>query len=318
MQRSRQGLPLRTNKGFTLIEVLVVIAIIAILIGLLVPGIQGAREASYRMTCGNNLHQQGVAYHVFIDSHGNKTANFIGDANWIFKLTPYVDNQQVMFQCPSDQHQATNDPEFKLAVGIRTSTHGDFQLSNDSVYWRVTSGTYGTGTWTMGLDFDRPNNSSFDDDISIQITIQPDGSIMMKAVSEEDYGQDYKLLGADGNVLTEFNYNHGTNADSYTLNSNQTVPTSYGVNNAAQKFNVTGDSEKVLTLEYKTLVAKQVALPNVTLDPWDLTRAAPRHGGSMNVLFRDGSVRDMLPFTELDPRITQIYNDLWAPEILRH
>ena len=96
--------------AFTLIELLVAISIIGILVSLLMPAVQAAREASRRMSCKNNLKQIGLASQMHADAHrhlptGGWGNRWIGDpefgfgglqpGGWVFNLLPYVEQGNV-------------------------------------------------------------------------------------------------------------------------------------------------------------------------------------------------------------------------------
>src|SRR5687768_6640602 len=94
--------------GFTFIELLVVIAIISILMALLLPAVQKAREAANRMRCASNLKQLGVAIHTVNNDQErlpggrvrNSAANDSSDwtqdqGSWLVYILPYIEQTAV-------------------------------------------------------------------------------------------------------------------------------------------------------------------------------------------------------------------------------
>ncbi len=120
--------------GFTLIELLVVISIIGIIVSLLLPAIQRARESASRLQCSNNMRQMGIATASYesrtkrLPTSGTTWTDFIGDgtAVQIFdtkstftSILPDIEADDVAKQLTLTFGVAYNDPINRPAVKNR-------------------------------------------------------------------------------------------------------------------------------------------------------------------------------------------------------
>ncbi len=109
----------KSGKGFTLIEILVVIAIISILAAILFPVFARARENARRASCQSNLKQIALGFLQYNQDYDSKfpwfgmnPANNADSSNpfgWADALQPYIKSAQV-FQCPSENDGSNSNP----------------------------------------------------------------------------------------------------------------------------------------------------------------------------------------------------------------
>jgi prepilin-type N-terminal cleavage/methylation domain-containing protein/prepilin-type processing-associated H-X9-DG protein len=163
-----------SRKAFTLVELLVVITIIGILISLLLPAVQSAREAARRTQCSNNVKQLGLAlnaYHTFwgkfppssvwrnngnfdtslIDSTANNPSEY---ENWVILILPQLD-------------QANLRQLFNLSLPITSNTSANTSQNNQTAR--------GTNLTVMLCPSDTFNRSPFNGSTSSLTNQMGDG-----------------------------------------------------------------------------------------------------------------------------------------------
>lgn len=125
--------------GFTLIEVLVVLAIIGLLIGLLLPAVQAARASAQRAACANNLHQLGLA----LELHHGEWSRYPKDGDNGYGigafLLPFIEQRPLYEQLRPDQKtgsQGGSDTVVKIFLCPQNGTppsvgHSDYIGTQD-------------------------------------------------------------------------------------------------------------------------------------------------------------------------------------------
>lgn len=243
----------RSSSGFTLIELLVVIGIIGILIALLMPAVQMAREAARRMKCNANLKQVALSMQMYHDTHRALPLNtsFTHDVgplsqsrSWMQGILPYVEQTALydqidvgasiqtnaavaehpleLFNCPSDGDSGL--------IGQRADVPEDWQLastnykacSGSNWYWGEFARSEPTGRFAGSTDGQSEGNGIIcearDKPVITRLRDITDGTTNTFAVGETIVGWTkwawwYSNNATIGNCATPLNLLHDDDRD---------------------------------------------------------------------------------------------------------
>ena len=141
IQPAKEFGKVKQHDKFTLIELLIVIAIIAILAGMLLPALSRARESGRKSECVNRLSQTMKAHIFYADSYGGTIVNrtwynsyllpHYGAVGWIMRILPLE-----MRRCPSNPARSN----YTAANGVTVfswDSYGQVDHFTSTLYYKV-------------------------------------------------------------------------------------------------------------------------------------------------------------------------------------
>lgn len=122
---------LRVRHGVTVVEMLVVIAIIGLLVSIIVPAVQAAREVARRLRCQANLHEMGIAIHNHESQYG-----FVPTNDLYRSILPFIDKSELFDDLRRGQPISANE----LSVTLYLCPSDFLAIGNGDVNYGINEG----------------------------------------------------------------------------------------------------------------------------------------------------------------------------------
>ena len=301
----------RSRRAFTLVEMLVVIAVVGVLVALLLPAVQAARESARRIACANNLRQLGVAAQIHHTSHGHFPAGSVAKADpadattpWTFyrwstlaTLSPYLENTaaynalnlKVPLYNSSLQISPVNQAGVRIAVALFHCP------SDDGLRLRATFGPTNYAACTgSGIGGGTPNNTDGVSFVNSKTAINQisDGTTQTALMSESTLGT---IGGSTHDVQREYKSLLSAPLTEAQCNSS----TIWNLSDPRGFAWVNGEYRSALYNHYGTPNSRTPDCIGVTIGGTPQTRYTPYgwrtarslHPGGVNLLLADGGIR---------------------------
>jgi prepilin-type N-terminal cleavage/methylation domain-containing protein/prepilin-type processing-associated H-X9-DG protein len=192
------------RRGFTLVELLVVVAIVTILVALLVPALSRAREHVNRVKCAANLRSLGQAMELYVQHYGWYPGGDAAEgpdyglfAVWPVRLRAFTGGETEVFNCPS-QDERCRWTQGALSPSGATAAHVAFGYHIGEPVIRQAGTYFSYGYNHRGPNFDVPMGLGYA--VNVPLTAGLEGQVRPSRVRVPEEMIAISDSNADGNM----------------------------------------------------------------------------------------------------------------------